>query len=524
MSRSSARHGGLHLGLVPQLAAARNGGTPITLDHEMDLFPGSGRQLTVAELADRVDDVAARLWAGGVRPSEHVVIHKTSNFDIYVLATATARIGAVPVMLSPALDGDSVITLIERLERPHLVTDAAKLTGPLSAARPGDLTDRLFVTAGDLPGAVSLAELAGSPRRRPVLMHPDHPALMTHTSGTTGLPKLVVHSARTLHGRYRPQQRLAALVRGQETVALHVSFVHSRMYLALAVLLPRAMPLVVMDESEPEAVAELFAATRPGFVETHPNSFMEWEPLADDPRRPFSSVRYFSSTFDAIHPGTMDRLLRASERRSPVFFQIYGQSECGPLVGRGYTRKGAHKADGRCLGFAMPGMTRFRLVPRDGARPSRETPGYIEVSTPGRALTYFGEKARFEQQVHGKWWRGGDVGYRTKWGCLHLLDREVDVITGIHSTLAVEDVVLGRLAELAELVLVPGPRQEPVPVVCTRDDRPLDTARWHEAVSDLEPMADPVQLTSAELPRTATMKIRRIELAERLRERLERAS
>lgn len=36
-----------------------------------------------------------------------------------------------------------------------------------------------------------------------------------------------------------------------------------------------------------------------------------------------------------------------------------------------------------------------------------------------------------------------DLGYRTDEGCLHLLDREVDAIPGIHSTLEIEDTVLG---------------------------------------------------------------------------------
>lgn len=139
------------------------------------------------------------------------------------------------------------------------------------------------------------------------------------------------------------------------------------------------------------------------------------------------------------------------------------------------------------------------------------------MSTGGRALTYFGERDRFDQQVHGSWWRGGDVGYRSRFGCLHLLDREVDVIPTIHSTLEVEDTLLGRLEELTELVVVAGPRQEPVPVVCTRDDRPLEAERWRSAVADLAPMAAPVQMPLTELPRTATMKIKRIELSQWLR-------
>lgn len=511
---------GLYLGVVAENAAAKHGDTLLTLDHDLDILPGAGRELTVSELARHVEDFGSRLWAAGVRTGDQVAIHKASNFDIYILASAVARLGAVPVMLSPALDGASVAALLARLDRPYLITDEAKLDGSLADEPLAELSSAIVLASGSRDGAVCLAELAGSPRRRPIYPHPDEPALMTHTSGTTGLPKLVVHSARTLQGRFRPQRRLMSLIRKRETVAVHVSYVHSRMYLAMAVLLPRAMPLVVMNDGEPDKVAELFARTRPGFLETHPNSFMEWEPLVDDPRRPLGNVKYFSTTFDAIHPGTMDRLLQASQRRLPFFFQIYGQSECGPLVGRGYTRRNAHKANGRCLGYAMPGISKFRIVSRDGKPPSKENPGYVEVFTVGRAVTYYGEQERFDKQTDGRWWRGMDVGYRGRLGCLHLLDREVDQIPNVHSTLAVEDAVLSRLAEVTELVLVAGPDQEPLPVVCTRQDLPLDPDRWRMAVADFPQLAPPIQMSLSELPRTATMKVQRIELARRLHAQL----
>jgi len=529
LSRSPAPKNALYLGTVPERAAVTHGGTKLTLDHDLDLFPGAGRRLTTRQLAGFVDDAAARLHAAGVRPGARVAVHKSANFDIYILATAAARLGAVPVTLSPALDPVSVAALLERLERPFLLTDADTLDrlaveAPGLATGGGDLVAGVILASGSRPGATALADLTGSPSRPPVFRDPDEPALITHTSGTTGLPKLVVHSARSLYGRFHPQRRLVSMIWKRETVALHVSYVHSRMYLAMAVLLRRGWSLLVMNDSDPDRTADLFSRTRPGFLETHPNSFMEWEPLADDPRRPLANVKYFSTTFDAIHPGTMHRLLQASDRRGPFFFQIYGQSECGPLVGRGYSRKRAHKADGRCLGYAMPGVTKFRLVPRDGKRPSRRNPGYIEVYTPGRAVTYWGEQERFDGQVHGRWWRGGDVGFRSRFGCLHLLDREVDVIPGVHSTLEVEDAVLARLPELTELVLVPGPDREPVPVVCTREDLPLNLERWRAAVADFPQLAAPLHLPLAEVPRTATMKVRRLELAKSLRERSEQSA
>ncbi|WP_049565814.1 class I adenylate-forming enzyme family protein [Streptomyces sp. SBT349] len=517
----SIREGGLYLGMLPEKAAAINSSTPITLDHDLDVLPDVGRRLTVAELAGHVDDLAGRLWAAGVRPGEHIVIHKSANSDVWVLATAAGRIGAVPVMLSPALDAATVGALLNRLDQPNLLTDVRKLDA-LAEVPVADLAQRVIVVAGSRSGAVSLGELAGSPRVEPVLGAQDDPAMITHTSGTTGLPKLVVHTPRTMGERLTPQWRLLSLMRKRETVAIHISFVHSRMFAAMALALLKEMPVLLMNESDPEEVAGLFLENRPGFIEALPNSLMEWEGLADDPRKPFASVKYFSSTFDAIHPRTMSRLVKSSERRGALFFQIYGQSEVGPAVGRAYFRRSAHRANGRCVGWVMPkGCAKVRVVSRDGKRPSEKNPGFIEVAWDGLAQTYFAEQDRYDENRFGDWWRTGDVGYRTKLGCLHMLDREVDMIAGVRSSLEVEDLVLGKMEELSELVVVLGPNSEPVPVICTHDDRPLDRDRWRAAVADFPQLADPVQIPQAELPRTATLKVQRIALSHRLKELLD---
>ena len=506
---------GLHIGLLPELAASVNPSTPVILDHDLDVLPEAGRRLTVARFAEHVDDLAARLWAAGVRPDEHVVIHKTANADTWLLAAAASRIGAVLVMLSPSLDAATVGALLQRVDRPNLLTDARKLDA-LADLPLADLTTRVISAAGRRPGAIPLAELAGAPRVEPVVRPIDEAAVITHTSGTTGIPKLVVHTPRTQGMRLIPQWRLLALMRKKETVAIHIPFVHSRMVAAMSLALLKQFPVLLLRESAPAEVAEQFLAHRPALVEALPNSLMEWEELTEDPRRPFGSVKVFSSTFDAIHPRTMSRLLNSSDRRGALFFQIYGQSEVGPAVGRAYFRNSAHQKNGRCVGWAMPkGAAKVRVVSRDGRPPSKDNPGFIEVAWPALAKTYFAEQERYDANRHGDWWRTGDVGYRTRLGCLHMLDREVDMIPGVSSSLEVEDVVLGKLGELSELVVVQGPNGEPVPVVCTVDDTPLDPRRWRSAVAAFPQLADPVQIPQAELPRTATLKVQRLALARR---------
>lgn len=520
LQRLTSRGARLGLGTLLDEAADRHPANVLILDHDLDTAPELGRRTTVAELADLVADVASRLWAAGVRPGDRVVVHKTDGFDITLLAVAVARVGGVPVLLSSALDGPTVLALVRRTGSPTLITDTAKLDGELP---PEILTEtaRVLLVSGSRQGAVGLPSLAGAERIAPVAADPAAPALITHTSGTTGIPKLAVQTGATLRARYRLHARaLAPLVPGRETIAMHISFVHSRMISMLSLALRRGFPVLVLSDEDPEHVADHFARFRPGIVEAHPNSFMAWESLADHPRRPLARVRLFSSTFDALHPRTVRLLLNASERRSPLFGQMYGQTESGPAVGRVFGRRRSPQADGRCVGFPFTGMTAVRVVTRDARPASKENPGHIEVRTQGHFVTYLGEQERFDEQVsEGGWWRMGDVGYRTRWGCLHVLDREVDVIDDFCSTLAAEDRLLNGVEQLAEVIIVRGPAGLPVPVVCTRDDTPLDETAWRAAAVGLPPMADPVRWRAEELPKTATMKIKRRELERILSER-----
>lgn len=505
---------GFHLGPLFRRAADRHGAVFVTLDRPLDTHPALGVDLTYASLADVVEELSGRLWEAGVRPSEQVVVHKTDNVDIVLLTCAVSRIGAVPVLLSPGLSAEVVGQLVERLGQPWLVTDRAKLEGPLKGV---GLRVRRTLSVDDAPGAEPLEKFAGARRPTAVRLHPREPSLITHSSGTTGVPKLAVHCANTMWNRLAPQKAMGWPTRG-ETAALHMSFAHSRFYHLLGVLLHFGSPLVLITDPDPASVGPLLVRHRPGIVETHPNTFVLWEELADAPGGPLSRVRSYGSTFDAIHPRTVRRLLGASTRRTPWLIQLYGQSETGPVAVQWFTRRSAARADGRRVGVGIPGFTRVRVTGPGGRRVAPGTPGRIEVRTRGRILTYLGMEDRYDRRLGDGWWEMGDMGCRSRLGALRLIDREIDRIDAVHSNLEVEDLLMSRLEELREVVIVPGADREPVPVVCVRGERPLDPERWREAVADLPAMAEPRQWRFEELPLTATWKVRRVEITRMLAE------
>src|SRR6185503_15070666 len=126
--------------------------------------------------------------------------------------------------------------------------------------------------------------------------------------------------------------------------------------------------------------------------------------------------RYYSATFDAMHPRTIQVLLGASERSRPYFLQLYGQTETGPVTANLYSLRSARSADGRCVGWPFPRVVRLRVVGDDGRVLPAGQVGHIEVRSRTRAVTYLGEDDRFRSQVTDDWWRMGDMGKKDRLG------------------------------------------------------------------------------------------------------------
>ncbi len=500
------------MGVLFDECADRGHATTVHLDRPFDLAPDAGLDHDVVELAHLVRTTAGWLAAAGARRGDTVAIVKDNHWDYDLIACAAVRIGAVPAKLSGHLPPESLAVLLGRLDPAVLVTTAAVL----SAAREDgvDLTALSRVTVdltGTDPTARSLADLRGHAAPPPVRPRDDAPLVIMHTSGTTGLPKLVVHSTGTIIGALARMEATPTPigVRRTDTLANLSAYAHGRTFCWTASALARAPHrIVVLTGADPDLADPVLRAHPPTVVEALPATYVRLRPLTTRLDNAFRDVRLFMSTYDAVHPPTVRAYLAASRRRRPLWMQGWGQSETGPITFRFLTRRAA---DLRDLGRPVPLRTRLRVVDPDTLVPvPRGRPGVVQVRTPARCLGYLGEDARFADKCADGWWNTGDVAVVGRTGRVRLLDREVDRLPGM-SCLAVEDVVEDRVDDVLECVVLGRKDGPPLPVVVTADGT-LDRATWAAAVADLPALADPLVVTWDDLPRTGTGKVRRTAL------------
>ncbi len=498
--------------------ARRSPNLPITIDRPLDLAPGAGVQLTAGQVARLAEDTASRLQRLGVQSGHRVAVFKRQSLDISILVAAVRQLGAVPCLLVPDLDAETLGVLLRRLDRPHLITDAETRDG---RGLPGDINDLVRSLVTITPGGADVQEHVLPQPRQPLSL-PEDVALVTHTSGTTsgypvagGYPKLVGYPESAIRAHTNMQAMVASMLRIREVGALLCSFAHGRTYSALGVALKLSWPIVLLTDATPESAAEIMARWRPGIVETFPNVFLLWEELADHPAGPLQNAKYFVNTFDAPHPRTIQRLLDASRRRTPYWLQGYGTTETGPITIRVTPRRWLARTDGRCVGYELPGYTRVRLQ-RRAADPT----GYREIltRTKGAARIYVGEPDRLAPGSPKTWWSTGDIGFRSRRGCIHLIDRAVDEAPEVRSALRVEDTLLSRLPQLREVVILPMADGPPRAVVCTREPGAINEERWRAATADLPGLGPRIDCRWEDLPRTSTWKIRRLELRRAIQE------
>ena len=374
-----------------------------------------GLRLNYGAFNARVNRTANLLYRLGVTKGERVATLLPNTLELLEIYWACARIGAVTVPLSPLLTGTGLSTLVNDAGAVCLLTQRSLLP-VVEGVLPELVTlaaQRVLLIDGAAPPWGDYAALAAAaPESDPpdAAVTADDLFNIMYTSGTTGLPKGIMHSHRV--------RAMYALLLGAawrmtpESVALHTgAIVFNGAFVTLMPAFHLGATYILHRQFDAAAMIETITSEKV----TH--------------------IMLDSTHFDAAKLGSLQMILSlgaplAQLRKDQLnqllpgrFYELYGLTEGFVTI---LDRTDAVRKNGS-VGCPPP-FSEVRIVDEAGRDLPPGQAGEIIGRGPMVMQGYWRKPELTTQTLRDGWIYSGDIGYLDEEGYLYLVDRKKDMI------------------------------------------------------------------------------------------------
>lgn len=399
------------------------------------------RSISYGAFYDDVDRAARMLLSLGIRRGNRVGLMFPNRPEILFLYFACFRIGAIAVPINTRYQRQEIEYALEHSECRLLVIDKSFSAVTKDLDQSVSCLDRIVVhvdASEHHEDALHrhLAEAPGSHEHEWPQVHPEDPAVIFYTSGSTSRPKGVTHTHFSLLGNARIQ--VATREIGPETVLListGVGYIAGLSGLTMPAFLSGAA-LVLILELKADNLLQAIERHRADTTLVLPTMLLE---MLESPEAEKTDLSSLGTCFVAGDECSHDLYQRFKKRMGRDILQAFGMTECeGYLSNRpsGPNRKGT-------IGLAAEGIS-VRLVDAEGNDVAPGEMGEIIVQGDSVMRGYWEDPENTADALRDGWLYGGDIATCDEDGFYTFRERKREVIIHGGSNVSpheVEDVI-----------------------------------------------------------------------------------